>query len=212
MTEQEIADMKSALEQAQESIKALEKTNKDLQAEKLDAKTKADKAEEAREELERQHNEASGDVEKIKADLKKLHDKELKKLQDANAAHEARLSQLLIDNTINEAIAKNGVLPHFAPAVTAMLKLEAKMENGEAVAGGVPLSDHIQNFFSGDSGKHFVAAPANTGGGAQGSTATASKVISSIDEYSKLVKENPAAAAAANLDPSLAYLKSALKS
>lgn len=175
-----VEELTAALDKANASIAKLETKNSELIDREKKAKTAAEDAEEAREESDRIANEKSGDIEKIKADMKKLHDREIKKLNDtieanktAMKANEDRLSTLLIDNTINEAIAKNGVLPHFTPAVTAMLKLGAKMENGEAMVDGTPLADKLTSFFTSEDARHYVAAPANSGGGAQGSTTTA---------------------------------------
>lgn len=193
-----LEEMQEALTKAQESIKKLEAKNSELIDREKDAKRKADEAEDAREEADRIANEKSGDVEKIKADLKKVHDREIKKIQDANTAMESRLSTLLIDNTINEAIAKNGVLPHFTPAITAMLKLGAKMENGEAMVDGQPLSDKISSFFTSENARHYVAAPDNSGGGAQGSSAKANShgftkenFSSRMSEWAELQVTNP---------------------
>lgn len=177
MTDKEIADMKSALETAQQSIAALEKTNKDLKAEKALEKKKAEEAEEAREEASRIANEKSGDIEKIKADLQRQHTRDLKKLTDQLATKTAKLETLLIDNTINESLTANNVLPHFAPAVRAMLKAGAKMdEHGDVTVDGVSFSDRLSEFYSSPDARHYVAAPANNGGGAQGSTAKAGTI------------------------------------
>lgn len=176
MTDKEIADMKSALETAQQSIAALEKTNKDLKAEKALEKKKAEEAEEAREEADRAANERSGDIEKIKADLQRQHTRDLKKLTDQLATKTAKLETLLIDNTINESLTANNVLPHFAPAVRAMLKAGAKMdEHGDVTVDGVSFADRLAEFYSSPDARHYVAAPVNNGGGAQGSTAKAAK-------------------------------------
>ena len=202
-----IEEMKTAHDEEKERLKT---KNKELVDREKSAKTLADEAADRAAEAERLAAEKSGDTTKLTESLNKKHAAELKKLTDANTAYETRLASLLIDNTINEAIAKNGVLPQYAPAVTALLKSGAKMENGEAFTNGVPLAEHVTSFFTGDEGRYFVAAPANSGGGAQGSTAKPATAITSVSEFMKLAKENPAAAASANLDPSIAYLKSTL--
>lgn len=106
------------------------------------------------------------------------HQKELGKLQRALdkatgdlAARDTRLGELLIDNAIKQAITDNNVLPQFAKAVEAMLRVGVKIENGEALsADGTPLSDANTAFFKSADAKHFVSAPASAGAGAAGNS------------------------------------------
>lgn len=153
----------------------------------------------------------AGDFETLKSQLEKKHQAELKKLSDANEALGKNLSALKIDGTISDAIAKAGVLPQHVRAVTLMLKDGASMENGEAMVNGVSLTDHVASFFKSEDAKHYVAAPANSGAGAQGSSATGKGgMIKTLTEFMALAKTDKAAALAANVDPSLEYLKSTL--
>lgn len=107
-----------------------------------------------------------GNTEKMsKAEIAKLS----KSLQEKDGA----LNGLLVDSGITEALAKAGVAPHYVNPLKAMFKTQAQLvnENGayKAVIGDKGVSDAISAYLSGDEGKHFVAAPANSGGGAQGS-------------------------------------------
>lgn len=132
-------------------------------------------AEAAREEAEKAAAEASakaGDIDALKAQ----HAKELKKLQDKMeadlTARDARLSELLIDNGIKAALVEHNIAPQFHEMATAYFKAGAKIEGGEALFGDAPLADGIKSFVASDKGKHFVAAPLNTGGNAPGSSKT----------------------------------------
>lgn len=180
---------------------------KKLNAQKAENKTLADKFAELEERFNDTADTSKSEIEKER----NRFERDLQKLKEANDALTANLSTLKIDGAVNEAIAKNGVLPQHVRAVTLMLKDGAKMDDGEALVNGVPLTDHISTFFSGDDAKHYVAAPANTGGGAKGSStvATSGEPIKNLTEAMKLKSENPSAFATANLDPALSFLKRA---
>lgn len=145
-------------------------------------------------------------IDTTKSDADKALAKIQRQLDKATAdlaARDTQLGKLLIDNSINEAIASNNVLPHFAPAVRAMLTAGAKIENGEAFAAdGSPLSEATVAFFKSADAKHYVAAPANTGAGAAGNTGKAvmpSKKPETAEEweaYMKMTVDNPVEASA----------------
>ena len=189
-----IEELTAALEKANASIAKLETKNSELIDREKKAKTAADEAEEAREEADRLANEKSGDIEKIKAELQRQHQRDVKKLTDQLATKTAKLETLLIDNTINESLTANNVLPHFAPAVRAMLKAGAKMdEHGDVTVDGVAFADRLSEFYASPDARHYVAAPVNNGGGAQGSAAKASawtKAPETADEYSRFMQES----------------------
>ena len=201
-----------------EDTSGLKAKNADLLKKLNDEKSARKSLEERLQTLEDERDSAqsevatkAGDIETIKTQLEKKHAAELKKRDDANDALTKQLSTLKIDGAISDAIAKNGVLPQFVRAATLELKDGATIENGEAVVNGVPLADHIATSFKSEAFKHYVAAVANSGAGAQGSSAQASgKVITSMTEFMALAKTDKAAALAANLDPSLEYLKATL--
>lgn len=82
--------------------------------------------------------------------------------------------KLLVDNGLNEALAKAGVTnPVHQKAAKAMLAAQVQIaeENGTKVAvmGDKPLADAIAAWAGSDEGKYFVAATATAGDGAQGS-------------------------------------------
>lgn len=53
-------------------------------------------------------------------------------------------------------------------AAKAMLRGQAAIKDGAAVIGDKPLADHVTEWAGTDQGKHFITAPANSGGGGQG--------------------------------------------
>ncbi|MDM0041872.1 hypothetical protein QTI05_22720 [Variovorax sp. J22R193] len=81
--------------------------------------------------------------------------------------------RLLVDNGLNDALAKAGVTnPVHLKAVKSMLagQVQVATEGDQRVAkvGDKALADYVAEWSKGDEGKHFVAAPANSGGGAGG--------------------------------------------
>lgn len=76
-----------------------------------------------------------------------------------------------IDAVINDAITSNKVMPEDVDMVRTYLKAGATMKDGNAIVGDKPLADHITDFFKSPVAQRYVAAPAHSGAGAQGSTA-----------------------------------------
>jgi len=92
-----------------------------------------------------------------------------KKLADADA----RETRLLVDNGLNEALAKAGVSnPTLSKAAKAILAQQTQVvadgENRVVKIGDKALGDFITEWAGSDEGKHFVNAPDNSGGGSQG--------------------------------------------
>lgn len=98
---------------------------------------------------------------------------------DAEAANkraeaaEGSTTKLLVENGLNEALAKAGVTnPVHQKAAKAMLAAQVEIadDNGNKVArmGDKPLADAIAAWAGTDEGKYFVAATSTAGDGAQG--------------------------------------------
>lgn len=159
-----IALLKEAAEEATEALSA---KNKELLAELRQAKAKAkgsdvDPEEHAR--LQTQVEDLTGKLDKVTKDSTRQIEKLTKDLTDKEGA----LTQHLIDGGLSTALAKAGVAPHFMDAAKAMLRGQAAIKDGAAVIGDKPLADHVTEWAGTDQGKHFVTAPANSGGGGQG--------------------------------------------
>lgn len=199
MTEQEIADMKSALEAAQASIANLEAVNKNLKKEKTDAKAAADAAEEAREEAAREAAEQSGNVETVRAALEAKHKKDLKAVQDKLEASNTQLTNLLIDGEITKSLVANVKDTFHHEALSAYLKMNTKLENGVAMRGDMTLEDSLNDYFTNGAGKNYVTAPSTVGTGATGARTTSTNQWNTKPstpeehfKFAKLSKEDPA--------------------
>jgi uncharacterized protein YoxC len=100
---------------------------------------------------------------------------------------ESKFTQrLLVENGLSAELAKAGVTnPAHMRAAMALLKDQVQViaegETRSAKAGDKPLSDFVKEWATGDEGKHFVTAQANTGGGATGSTGGGAAAKGKVD-------------------------------
>lgn len=164
MSEDRIAELEA-------SIEALTAKNRELMNENKAAKAKAKGAE-----IDPADYAAlQSEVEALKSDLAKAAKesaKTIEQLQKSLTDKDTALQSYLIDNGLTEALVKAGVRSEFMPAAKAMLRSQAqiKADNGEysALMGDKPLIDAVTEWAASDEGKHFIAAPANSGGGASG--------------------------------------------
>lgn len=154
-----------------EITSALTSKNKELLSELRTAKAKAkgsdiDPEEFAR--LQSENEDLSGRLSKVEKTSKSEIDRLTKSVVEKDGA----LSGLLIDSGITDALAKAGVAPHYVEPLKAMFKTQASLKNEggqfQALIGDKSLKDAITGYLTGDTGKHFAPAQANSGGGAQG--------------------------------------------
>lgn len=164
LTQAKLDELLASQEAAQNSIAG-------LKADLAKFKAKAKGAEidpEAYAELQTQVETLKGELDKVGKASKKQVEDLTKQLADKDGA----LNKYLIDNQLTESLLKSGLKPEFMNAVKAMHRINAQIEfeNGEYVAkiGGKPISEAIPAWAGSDDGKHFVSAPANSGGGANG--------------------------------------------
>lgn len=123
-----------------------------------------------------------GEFEQLKSELEEARNSlvktekaskaEIEKLQGSLKNKDQALKTYLLDGGLSDALAKAGVKPEYMDAARALLRQQAAIkEDGEnylAVMGDKPIFDAVKEWASSDTGKHFVAASANSGGGSQG--------------------------------------------
>jgi hypothetical protein len=166
-----MSDNVNDIEELKAAVDALSAKNRELLGELKVAKAKAkggeiDPAE---------HAALQSAVEELQARLDKQNKDATKTIETLNKSlteKDGALQSYLIENGLSEALLKANVRPEMMGAVKAMLKAQAKLNNegGEykALLGDKPLFDAVSDWAASDEGKHFVAAPANSGGGASG--------------------------------------------
>lgn len=121
--------------------------------------------------------EAERDAAKAEAaESRKQATKAAKELEGANKRAtevEAREQRLLVDNGLNDALTKAGVTnPALSKAAKALLAAQVSVvadgDNRLVKIGDKAIEEAVNAWASTDEGKHFVAAPGNSGGGSQG--------------------------------------------
>ena len=143
-------------------------------AEVSDMKAQLDALAEANEAAETAAAEKAGDFSKVRAAMEAKHAAAMKEAMDATNAERAVNHKLLVDNGLNDALVSAGVSATYMPAVKALITSTNNIElvdvDGTRAAqiNHQPLSEYVAAWAQGDAGKHFVSAPDNSGGGAQG--------------------------------------------
>lgn len=160
-----------AFDALNERLEAAERANQGLKADLSKAKAKA-KGAEIDPEL---HAELQSKVEELTSQLSKVQKESTKQIETLTkqlSEKEGAVSKYLIDSQLSDSLAKVGVKPEFMEAAKSLLKGQTtvKTDNGEyqALIGDKGIFDFVKEWSAGDSGKHFVQAPANSGGGAGG--------------------------------------------
>ena len=183
--------VQDALDDANENheteIEGLKTKNRDLIGKLKKAREGADNGD-SQAEVDRLEIELADSTKALKAATKSL--KTVETERDAHKASfdaEAVITRtLIVDNGLTDALVAANVAPHFLPAVKAMLaaqvKLEADGDSRKAVIGDKSLSDYVNEWSQGDLGKHYIAAPANGGGGSTGGVSGGAKKIMEMNE------------------------------
>lgn len=174
------------LDALKESVAKLEANNKRLTAELKEARKSAEITPEQLATVEQERDKALAELATVQKQAKDA----LKAAETATKQLEAETGftqKLLIDNGLLETLGKNGVTdPAYQKAALAMLRGGVQIvidgDNRIAKFGDKPLADHVKEWATSDEGKRFVAADANTGGGAQGGAGGGNnKVIKQAD-------------------------------
>jgi len=116
---------------------------------------------------------------------------DLDKIRKAHESESEFTKRLLVDNGLVDALTKAGVTnPVNLKAAKAMLKdgvtLIIDGDTRKAMLGDKELNDGILAWAGSDEGKHFIAAPSNSGGGAQGSGKPASADIMKLSAKERM--------------------------
>lgn len=148
--------------------------------------------------LKEENEELQGKVAEANKAAKKAGEDAQKALKQAEAEGSA-VRQLLVENGLNEALTKAGVKPEYLKAAKAMFAKDVQViadgENRVAKVGDKALTDFVSEWAQTDEGKHFVTAPANSGGGAgagKGGSFTPNKKASEMNagEKAAFIKEH----------------------
>lgn len=107
------------------------------------------------------------ELSKTKGELN-LKAKDLEKLSGTLTEKENYLKNLTLENSLNEQLTKVGVKAELLPAVKALLKGQASVNENNVLIGDKAINDFMTEWSTTD-GKAYIQAPANSGTGATGS-------------------------------------------
>jgi hypothetical protein len=166
-------DVQAAIKQAvQEATDGLSSKNSELLAEVKKLKKETGIKPEDLDRLEAERDEALKQRDESQKALKQLT-KDFEKVTNDHKTEAAFTQKLLVDNGLTEALVSVGVKePAHLKAVKALLKEQVQIvadgDNRVAKVGDKALAEFAKEWAASDEGKHFVSAPVNSGGGAQG--------------------------------------------
>jgi len=149
--------------------------NKKLKTEKEEVKKINDNLIADNERLEDSKTQKTSDVEEALKKQKERYDRDFEKLTGEKNSISTQLTSLLVDSGLKDALISSNVSKEYLPAVTALLKLDNKIEISsegdipKAVIGSEDLSDFVKSWSESDTGKLYTSARDNSGGGAHGS-------------------------------------------
>ena len=140
--------------------------------------------------LEERATKAESDLES----LKKTHKQTTAEFEKIKKEHESESNftkSLLVDNGLVDALTKAGVTnPVSLKAAKAMMKDQVALvvdgDTRKAMIGDKDLSTFITEWSGSEEGKHFVAAPINSGGDAKGGKGAASADVSKMTPQQKM--------------------------
>lgn len=149
-------------------VKGLKAKRDELLAKVASGKATAEELEKAQAKLKEIEQRKLEEEEKYGEALA-MRDKEAQALKADLETKNRELTNQLIDGNLVSALVENNVSGVYLEAAKAMLRNNVDFKDGKVVAGDKAVAEYIKEWAESDSGKPFVAAPSNNGGGAPGS-------------------------------------------
>jgi hypothetical protein len=115
-----------------------------------------------------------GDIDKIKQELYKKHSSELEDLSSQRDQLKTKLHTHVVEQNLTAALVKNGVAAPLLDGAKALLQSKYSTEISEdnnvlvPKIDGINVDEFIAQWSQGDTGKHFISAAKNNGGGSNG--------------------------------------------
>jgi hypothetical protein len=145
---------------------------------------------------------AQRNLSKAERDLAKVTGERDTAVTERDAAVTARDNEFK-ENQLTSALAGANIAPVHTDAVKALLMAKNKVtvdgegDERQVLVNGKPLGDFVKEYAESDAGKHYIAAPANGGGGANGANGggnpNGSKKLSEMSEQERtdMARTNP---------------------
>lgn len=181
LTEEQIQEalktdaVKNAIKEAVAAeVDGLKNKRDELLGANKDLKAKLKEIEDERDEAAAAAAAKSGNVEEVKAQLEAKHKKDMEALTQRAESAESQLQKHVISEGLTNALVKAKVKPEMMDAATALIKSTFKGEVGNndgtpfAKFDGKAVDDFVTGWAESESGKRFVLAEQNSGGGSNG--------------------------------------------
>jgi hypothetical protein len=167
--------VKDAIKDAvDDEVKGLKNKNSELLASIRELKDSIKEIEDAKEKELEKIAAKSGDVEGVKKQLEEKHAKELAKRDEQLTKLTGQLQTHVIDQGLTASLTKAKVKPELVEAAKALIMQQFKGEVGDndgkpfAKFDGKTVDDFVTGWGQTESGKHFISADKNNGGGSNG--------------------------------------------
>ena len=175
-----IEELQSLVEDLKSQNEAMNNKNSELLKELRTAKNKNKELDfDTYNKVIEENDTLKGQLSKLTNDLG-LKTKDLEKVNGLLSEKDNYLKNLTLENALNENLAKIGVKSEYSTAVKALLKSQSKVEDNNVIIGDKSINDFMTEWQNGE-GKAFIAAPANSGSGANGSNGGAVPTVGKVD-------------------------------
>lgn len=135
--------------------------------------------------------EASGDKEAHAEAVKKQYEAKIAEKDSVIDELSSFRTNALVDGGLMESLTAANVSKDFLPAAKALLRSDVEIVDNQATVKGEPLNEYVSKWAASDQGKHFVAAPANSGGNAPGGGSGSSGTTMNRTDFEKMATSNP---------------------
>ena len=167
-----IEELQALVENLQTQVAATDAKNKELVLENRKIKNQNKELDfDTYNKVLEENDTLKSELSKTKGELN-LKAKDLEKLSGTLTEKENYLKNLTLENSLNEQLTKVNVKPELLPAVKALLKGQASVNENNVLIGDKAINDFMAEWSATD-GKAYIQAPANSGTGATGSNGSA---------------------------------------
>ena len=167
-----IEELQALVENLQTQVTATDAKNKELVLENRKIKNQNKELDfDTYNKVLEENDTLKSELSKAKSELN-LKAKDLEKLSGTLTEKENYLKNLTLENSLNEQLTKVGVKAELLPAVKALLKGQASVNENNVLIGDKSINDFMTEWSATD-GKAYIQAPANSGTGATGSNGSA---------------------------------------
>lgn len=167
-----IEELQALVENLQTQVTATDAKNKELVLENRKIKNQNKELDfDTYNKVLEENDTLKSELSKAKSELN-LKAKDLEKLSGTLTEKENYLKNLTLENSLNEQLTKVNVKPELLPAVKALLKGQASVNDNNVLIGDKAINDFMTEWSATD-GKAYIQAPANSGTGASGSNGSA---------------------------------------